>query len=178
MIFSRLDRSSFGFTLLETIITVGIISFLTFVIYAIIVSLGFRMRLELTGSPAYLLPESKSQVNQQVVVNQVNRFFAEVAREIRNAAMVQVEGESVLTIVQDGASSMVYGSKEFSAGGRTMKAIVCSANGQERIMVQGISTFTVSQSSDLIHIAITVEVGGKVQDFKTSVLQRNPNPSS
>lgn len=177
MIFCRLNKSSSGFTLLETIITVGILSFLTFVMYATIVSLGFRMRLELTRGPAYLLPESKSQVNQQIVVNQVNRFFAEVAREIRNAVTISVNGSS-LTISRNGGSSVVYGPKEFVAGGKTVKAVIRLVSGQEQIMVQGIKTFTVTQNGNLIRIAITAQVGGKEQNFITSILKRNPNPSS
>ncbi|MGC8777436.1 MAG: hypothetical protein ACP5Q4_02000 [Candidatus Caldatribacteriaceae bacterium] len=173
MIFCNQSKHAQGFTILETIITVGILAFLSFVMYATIIALGFRMRLELTRDSAYLLPESKSQVNQQVIVNQMNRFFTEVAREIRNAIRVSANGSS-LQVVRDDHSSIVYQPRDYLANGKTVKTVVRSLNNQERIMVQGIKAFTVTQDGNLIHITTTVQVGGKEQVFQTSILKRNP----
>jgi prepilin-type N-terminal cleavage/methylation domain-containing protein len=161
-----------GFTLLEVTITVGILSFLLFIAYATIFSLGFRMRLELLGG--YLAPGSKSQVNQQILISQVNRFFLEAARSIRSARQINVNSSRV-TIVKD-SGSIEYSLKEYSINGKVTKAIVRSKNGQgERVVVQGIEDFKVEKTSNLVTIEIRAVVAGKEQIFRTSFFKRNPS---
>ena len=158
----------------------GILSFLLLIAYAVIFSFGSRMRLELLGG--YLAPGSKSQVNQQILIGQINRFFLEAARSIRSAKRVTVSSsQSRVTIVEhsivEHSDSIVeYSLKEYSIDGTSMKTIVRSKNGQgERIIVQGIKDFKVKEASNLVTLEIRAVIGGKEQIFQTSFLKRNPS---
>ena len=165
------------------IITLGILSFLLLIAYAVIFSFGSRMRLELLGG--YLAPGSKSQVNQQILIGQINRFFLEAARSIRRAKRVTVSSsQSRVTIVEHSDPMIVehsdpiveYSLKEYSIDGTSMKTIVRSKNGQgERIIVQGIKDFKVKEASNLVTLEIRAVIGGKEQIFQTSFLKRNPS---
>ncbi|WP_438315949.1 competence type IV pilus minor pilin ComGF [Candidatus Caldatribacterium sp. SIUC1] len=173
MISCRQIKSYQGFTLLEVTITVGILSFLLFIAYATIFSLGFRMRLELLGG--YLAPGSKSQVNQQILISQVNRFFLEAARSIRSAKQINTSSSRVI-IVENSGSIVEYSLKEYSTDGKVMKTIVRSKNGQgERVIVQGIEDFKIKKSSNLVTIEIRAVVAGKEQIFQTSLFKRSPS---
>jgi competence protein ComGF len=154
---------------------VGILSFLLLIAYAVIFSFGSRMRLELLGG--YLAPGSKSQVNQQILIGQINRFFLEAARSIRSAKRVTVSSsQSRVTIVEHSDSIVEYSLKEYSIDGTSMKTIVRSKNGQgERIIVQGIKDFKVKEASNLVTLEIRAVIGGKEQIFQTSFLKRNPS---
>jgi len=180
MISCRRIKSYQGFTLLEVTITVGILSFLLFIAYATIFSLGFRMRLELLGG--YLAPGSKSQVNQQILISQVNRFFLEAARSIRSAKQINVNSSRVTIVVEDSDSDsdsdsvIEYSLKEYSINGKVTKAIVRSKNGQgERVVVQGVEDFKIEKTSNLVTIEIRAVVAGKEQIFRTSFFKRNPS---
>lgn len=153
----------------------GILSFLLLIAYAVIFSFGSRMRLELLGG--YLAPGSKSQVNQQILIGQINRFFLEAARSIRSAKRVTVSSsQSRVTIVEHSDSIVEYSLKEYSIDGTSMKTIVRSKNGQgERIIVQGIKDFKVKEASNLVTLEIRAVIGGKEQIFQTSFLKRNPS---
>uniref|UniRef100_A0A7V3YK70 Prepilin-type N-terminal cleavage/methylation domain-containing protein n=1 Tax=Candidatus Caldatribacterium californiense TaxID=1454726 RepID=A0A7V3YK70_9BACT len=173
MISCRRIKSYQGFTLLEVTITVGILSFLLFIAYATIFSLGFRMRLELLGG--YLAPGSKSQVNQQILISQVNRFFLEAARSIRSAKQINTSSSRAM-IVENSGSIIEYSLKEYSINGKVVKTIVRSKNGQgERVIVQGIEDFKIEKSSNLVTIEIRALVAGKEQIFQASFFKRSPS---
>ncbi|NSW77068.1 MAG: prepilin-type N-terminal cleavage/methylation domain-containing protein, partial [Candidatus Atribacteria bacterium] len=149
------NRSS-GFTLLETIITIGVLSFLTLVMYATIVSLGYRMRLELSSGGSYLKPGSKSELNQQIIVDGVNRLLLEVSRNIRNASKVDIKTGELSLQFPDG-STLKY---SLNSDG----TIVRSKGTQRSIMVEGVDEFNVSNdanNSNLITIEIKVSMKEK-----------------
>jgi len=176
MIFSRVIKNCRGFTLIETIVTMTILFFLLFVMYATVLSLGFRMRLELVGGA--LLPGSKSQVNQQVVINQINRFFLEVSRNVRNASEVTIVNPSRIRVLIGSASTDYY-LKEYVSGGKTVKAIVRSINSREQILVQGVDDFQPTlEGSHSVKLTVKATVGGKVQVFQINLLRRNPSSSA
>jgi hypothetical protein len=158
------------------IITLTILFFLLFVMYAMFFSLGFRMRLELAGG--LLLPGSKSQVNQQVVLNQVNRFFLEISRNVRNASKITILNPSRIRVVIGSASTDYY-LKEYISGGKTVKAIVRLRNSEEQVLVQGVDDFQPTlEGSRSVKLTVKATVGGKVQVFQINLLQRNPSSSA
>ncbi len=152
-------------------ITVGVLSFLLFIMYASLFSFASWMRLEVLGG--YLVPGSKSQVNQQVLISQVNRFFLEVARNVRSAAQVEVVNPSRVRITK-GANSVVEYYLDYPFGGAAVKAIVRSGSSQARhVVVQSVEDFKVEKTSNLVTFEIKAIVAGKEQVFRGSFLQRN-----
>lgn len=152
-------------------ITVGILSFLLLIMYASLFSFASWMRLEVLGG--YLAPGSKSQVNQQALISQVNRFFLEVARNVRSATQVEVVNSSRVRIIKS-TNSVVEYYLDYPVSGAAVKAIVRSGGNQARhVVVQGVEDFKVERVSNLVTFEIKAIVAGKEQVFRGSFLQRN-----
>lgn len=139
--------------------------------YASLFSFASWMRLEVLGG--YLAPGSKSQVNQQVLISQVNRFFLEIARNVRSAAQVEVVNPSRVRITKS-TNLVVEYYLDYPVNGAAVKAIIRSDSNQARhVVVQGVEDFKVEKASGLVTFEIKAIVGGKEQVFRSSFLQRN-----
>lgn len=132
------------------------------------------------------LPGSKTQINQQLILDDINNFLLNISRDIRNAKTIEIPSFNILKITPGdydvglNPATYEYSTENCYDGNITFTKVVKKTyNGNiiEKTLINNIKKLIFSDQSNgkkkIIKIDITYELNGSDKTFSTTLLRRN-----